>query len=355
MNHVIKIKFSLYKLVVFIIAISIGFTYLTYSQEKDDTILEKVAVVNVEVPVRVFLKGQPVDNLKKSDFKLYEDKKPVEINGFFIKRKRIKIEDVRLKSGITQSYKPRYFVLVFNLIDYNFHIKDGLDFIFKNVLRDNDQLMVLANNKIVFFKSLKNKEDIFKKVEFILKNQGLIAKNNLLSCLKKFGSSNLSFIRKFDTSHYSYYEFLKNYLESWREYKRNYLTPDINKYYHFARHLQNIKNEKWVINFYQLELFPQMKIQGILNTISNLIGGLECSEDGEKIAFAKILNRILFKVTKELNVENLFPTEEVSKLFCNVGATFHSVFIPTTIDTMSKNFEYLDHHTQFRISYYYNR
>jgi len=330
----------LIKPILFLITFFTLFSWIPYSQEKDDTILEKVGVVNVEVPVRVVYKGKPVDNLKKSDFRLYEDKKPVEINGFFIKKKRIKVEDVRLKSSIIQSYKSRYFVLVFNIIDYNFHIKDGLDFIFKNVLRDNDQLMVLANNKIVFFNSLNNKEEIYNKVNLVLKNQGLIAKNNLLSCLKKFGSSNLSSIRKFDTSHYSYYEFLKNYLESWREYKRNYLTPDINKYYHFAKHLQNLKKEKWVINFYQLELFPQMKIQGILNAISNLIGGLESSEDGEKIAFAKILSRIVTRITKEINVENLFPTEEVSKLFCNVGATFHSIFIPTTIDTMSKNFEY---------------
>lgn len=310
-------------------------SFIIFLSANQEVIEEKVEVVNVEVPVRVFFKGKPVDNLKRIDFRLYEDKKPVEINGFFIKKKRIEVEDVKLKSSIIQSYKSRYFVLVFNLIEYNFHIKDGLDFIFKNVLRDNDQLMVLANNKIVFYKSLKNKAGIFKKVEFILKNQGLIAKNNLLSCLNKFASPNIS-----NSSHHSYYAFLKNYLESWREYKRIYLTLDIDRYYHFAKYLQNIKIEKWVFNFYQLELFPTMRIDTIISEIDNLIGILEVSEDGEKNAFAKILNRMLYRITQEKNVENLFPTEEISKLFCNVGATFHSVFIPTTIDTMSKDFEY---------------
>lgn len=317
------------------------FVLTHFSQENDDTILEKVKVVNVEVPIRVVFKGKPVDTLKKSDFRLYEDKKPVEINGFFIKRKRIQVGDIRLESSVSQSYKPRYFVLVFNIIDYNFHLKDGLNFIFKNVLRENDQLMILANNKIIFYTSLKNKKDILKKVEFILKKQGLIAKANLLSYLHKFENELYLLSHKsVGGTHYMYYDFLKYFLESWREYKRRYLNADIDKYYNFASHLQKTKKEKWVINFSQLELFPQLKIHGILKEIDNLIGMLEVSEDGERKAFARILRRMLYKIPIEMNVENLFPTEEISKLFCNVGATFHSVFIPTTVESLSSDFEY---------------
>ena len=60
-------------------------------QQEEEPIKEKVEVVNVEVPVRVFYRGKPVDNLTKQDFKLYERGKLKEINGFYIKRKKIKL------------------------------------------------------------------------------------------------------------------------------------------------------------------------------------------------------------------------------------------------------------------------
>jgi hypothetical protein len=78
----------------FVISMLCFFIFLSANQ---DVIKEKVEVVNVEVPVRVFLKGQPVDNLKKSDFKLYKDEilEQIRENGFFMKKKKIEVEDVR--------------------------------------------------------------------------------------------------------------------------------------------------------------------------------------------------------------------------------------------------------------------
>ncbi len=41
---------------------------------QDKTIREDMVVINVEVPVRVMHKDKAVDNLKKSDFKLFENR-----------------------------------------------------------------------------------------------------------------------------------------------------------------------------------------------------------------------------------------------------------------------------------------
>ncbi len=57
-----------------------------FTQEKD--MREDIVVLNVEVPVRVMYKGKLVDNLKKSDFRLFENGKEQEINGFYLVRKK---------------------------------------------------------------------------------------------------------------------------------------------------------------------------------------------------------------------------------------------------------------------------
>lgn len=49
-------------------------------------------MVNVEVPVRVFRNRKPIDNLTKDDFLLYENGELKTINGFFIKKKKIKAQ-----------------------------------------------------------------------------------------------------------------------------------------------------------------------------------------------------------------------------------------------------------------------
>ena len=45
------------------------------SQDQDQRITEKVEVVQVEVPVRVFYKGEPVLDLTRDDFSLWENGK----------------------------------------------------------------------------------------------------------------------------------------------------------------------------------------------------------------------------------------------------------------------------------------
>ena len=106
----------------------------------------------------MFLKGEIVDHLKKSDFILYEGGEEQEINGFFIKRKKITLGN---KLTTTEKQKPgqksRYFVLVFRITQFNTQLEKGLDYLFNNLLTENDQLMVFINDKSVFFKTLSNK------------------------------------------------------------------------------------------------------------------------------------------------------------------------------------------------------
>ncbi len=72
----------------FILTITFAGIPLSLSSQEEIKTTEKVSVVNIEVPVRVFYKGRAVDDLKKSDFKLYEGKERQEIHGFYKVKKK---------------------------------------------------------------------------------------------------------------------------------------------------------------------------------------------------------------------------------------------------------------------------
>ena len=97
--------------------------------------------VNVEVPVRVYAGGNPVNDLKKEDFTLYEGGKRQEINGFHFSRKKIECAAAAAEEA-GRSAPSRYFVLAFSVHDFNEPLRKGLAHVFDSILREEDQLLV---------------------------------------------------------------------------------------------------------------------------------------------------------------------------------------------------------------------
>ncbi len=137
----------------------------------EKNVLETVDVTDFEVPVRVFLKKKLVDNLKKEDFLLYEGGKLQKINGFYITRKKIDV-----KADISAEEKPaevkgRYFVLVFKITEFNDQLNKGLDYLFDNLFRKNDQLLIFVNEKTFFINNLNNLSSIREVVSKMLNDE----------------------------------------------------------------------------------------------------------------------------------------------------------------------------------------
>lgn len=330
----------------FILLILFLFPLITASKE-DLKIKESVEVLQVEVPVRVFYKGRPIVNLNKEDFRLYEGKKPQIINGFYIKRKKIKIQEVGFDSGKQKSsFSPRYIVLVFRILDFNEDIERGINYLFENLLHKNDQIMAFINEKTIHldksYWQVKKKE-ILKEV---LKQESIKARQRLFSYFLKV-KKDLEYTRNRMIEDDTYgrntqfiIEFLNKYLSSWREYKKKYLIPDLDRYYNFSRHLEKIKMEKWVINFFQIEVFPKLKTTGQLHQkIEQMINELMVSRS-EDIAYSQIISKTLDEIDKELNVANDFPVDEITKMLYKVDTTYHSVFIGTQKEALSQNLEF---------------
>jgi len=320
-----------------------------FCQQTDDVLEESVRVVNVEVPVRVYFQGKPVDNLTRNDFTLYEGGKHQDIHGFILQRKRIKVQELALNAERVETPKSRHFTLVFRITDYTDYLKKGIDHVFAHVLGESDRLLVFVNDRHAFFSSLEDRASVKGSVDTLLREASTEARNKLLLYLKsieslvdrhKFDKRNMS--TKLVTEHWVLHDYLRDFLRVWKEYKEKYLVPDINKYYNFARFLKNTRGEKWVINFYQFELFPNIVISSeSMRYIRRKIGELQANENQEAVSASRILSRLLAEIEQELSVAKDFPADEVAKIFHNVDATFHSIFMKTSRSVLSEDIEYL--------------
>ena len=313
--------------------------------QDQERIVEKVEVTNVQVPVRVLYKGKPITDLTADDFTLYENKKKMKINGFFLKTKTLAITQKTAKA--TAPVVPRTFVLVFNVSNFNRYFDEAVDHLFTSILSEHDRLMIFANDKTRMYNDLKEKEQIKARVIADLKEEGKKAKIRLLNYIRRVENNirTHDFRRKLHKNDGGQADraikFLQKYFLAWREYQRNYLMPRVDRFYYFSRFLEKVKGQKWVLNFYQFEFFPRIRPQSqTLNKLRDLAIEYVNSEDPSVIAVGRKLEGLLNRVMTQLVMTNIFPNDQVAKLFYKVDATFHSFFVKSTNTAFLQDIEY---------------
>lgn len=320
---------------------------IMYSDQEDEKITEKVEVINVEVPVRVFYKGELVKNLTKSDFTLYEGDEKQFINGFYSKRKSMSSHDVKLKPHYRKNDpNSRYIVLIFRTTDYNIELRNGIDYLFDNIIKPNDELLLFINDKTISLSKSYWKIDRKDILLQMLREECIHAHQRLISYFltiqKDLDRTQMKLIEDDSYSQNAFFiiEFLRRYLTTWQEYKKKYLIPDLDKYYNFAKYLDKINKEKWIINFYQIEMFPKMKITGRLRQrIETMISQLMVARSEDSV-HSQIISRFLEDIDTELNVANDFPIDEITKLMYKVDTTFHSIFMGVEKETLGQDFQF---------------
>ncbi len=341
------------KIVTLLIFLLIFLGFLQFQMGKSD-VKETISVLNIEVPVRVFYKGETVDNLTKNDFSLIVNGKERNIIGFNIIKKQLQVRESEF-SGEEKKFPPRYFVFAVNITNFSPEIKDGVNEIVDKIMRDNDTMLVFINNKSILIKNFIDKTAEKNKIIDLIESESVLARKRMLLYFKQIESEiNMTKFRltlkqtagsrgavdlKEETRYIS--DFLRKYIIIWKDYKNKYLVPDVKTYLLFAKHLQKIPVEKWVINFYQQELFPKIVMKGeIMRLIQTLIYKWQASTNAETLTYSRLVSKQVSEIRKELNVSKGFPTDEITKIFTKVGATFHSIFIGTQIASFSKDMEY---------------
>jgi len=312
---------------------------------QQDAVKEQVEVVNVEVPVRVFCDGIPVGDLGKDDFFLSEGKQRQTINGFYVRKKKMNVQSLELQPG-APPLKPRYFVLVFRILDYNREMKKGVQYIFDHLLRDGDKLLLLVNDRTLLLNrdiwQVKRREIL----DQLLGEEAIKAKQKLeqffMMVQKDLDQTRLQTLMQRDQNFFPprIIDFLERYLQTWQEFKNKYLIPDLDKFYNFARHLEKVKEEKWVLTFYQIEMFPHMKISGqIRQQIETMVEQLKIARP-EDLLHARIVEEYLERLDRELNVAEGFPIEEVSKMLVKVDTTYHCFISGVQRETLSEDLDF---------------
>ncbi len=307
-----------------------------------------VSVENKIIYARVFYKGKPVDNLKKDDFILYENGKRVKILGVDIVRKKFGSE--KKSSTPIKKQSPRFFILTFKIIDYGPYLKKGIDYIFDNIIKKEDKLMFMSEHHYFVEDHIKDKDKIKEKIIKILKKESVLSRmrlDRLLSNLKSLTYAVGEYVSSQNSGNKSSYQqnrefeklvlIVQRFLTLLRGYKESYLTPEIDRFYYFAKYLNGIKMKKWILNFYQYEKIP-IPVQ-IKNFMDNFIGeGLRPYNEMKAL-------EMVTELQKELDRPANFPTDEVAKLFYRGDTTFYTIILDKPKDTLSKDFYYRNVYT----------
>lgn len=329
------------------------------AQEKEhEPIVEEVTVTNVEVPVRVMYKGKPVDNLTKEDFIIYENRKKMEINGFFVKRKKISTSPGKTKpfgQEVSLPSLPRMFVLAFNVTQYNKYFQEAVDHLFDNLLKPTDHVIVFANSISRQYPRLENMSRVKQEIIRDLKEASKKARQRLVSFTNRIETALKSpnpkedirlFLEpggNFDLPQMAQFaiRFLRRHQEAWNEYKKRYLSPRVEHFYYFARYLEKVKGEKYVLNFYQFEFFPQVRVNSRamlkMRTLSNMLTN---TNNAALVANGRLIDNLVNQLNNDYDLERGFPNEEITKLFSKVDTTFHSFFIKASNPTTLQDSEY---------------
>jgi len=360
-----KLKKKIYLIIIGLIFMSSPFLIPAHpgqsAREKEHKpIVEKVTVTNVEVPVRVLYKGEPVADLTKEDFTIYENREKVEINGFFIKRKKIKISSAPgtikpTEQEISLPPQPRMFVLAFNVTQYNDYFQEAVDFLFDKILKPTDHVIVFCNTSSRQYPRLENMSAAKQEIIGDLKVASKEARERLMSFSNRLEASLKGAHPKEDIRLFlepggesrlievapNAIRLLRRYLEAWNEYKQRYLTPRTEQFYYFARYLEKVRGEKYVLNFYQFEFFPNIRVNSqTMLKIRALSTTLTNTNDASLVSQGRVIDRLLNDMNTDYDLERGFPNEEITRLFSKVDATFHSFFIKASNPALLQDLEY---------------
>ena len=244
-------------------------------------IQHEAVAINIEVPVRVFKGDTFIDNLTINDFEVYENGVIQKVEAIYLVRKTgIEREEYDIQTKATRGrllpeVSKRYFVLLFEMVDYLPKVNEVIDYFFSRVYSEDDSLTVVSP-----IKTYEMKKEVFK-----LKPLDDI-KEELKEKLKQ------------DTINGN-----REYKSIIREIVRGEATPDDylrlkemrfiegTKLLIFADYLKDIEGPKHVFLFYQREVWPVFydPLQGLPMTLEEFEFDLTFDADQVKQAFSDSL------------------------------------------------------------------
>ena len=301
-------------------AILISISFLFSHQEQ-----HAVTVRNIEVPVRVFMNQQFVDNLTIDDFEIYENGIPQKIEALYLANKNSIARQQELKAFSPQT--ARHYFLLFQIIEYNPKLEASIDYFFKNVLLPQDTLTLMTPQKNYHLSSealqRKKKKDIAKEMLKILRKDTKISSSAYRSSMNSLrglvsaisgGNSITSFDANPDLDASSSLGMLL------RRYRNNLnkleglRIIDQNVFIQFATKVKSISGQKHVFFFYEREFRPELSTTVVNNLVANY--------QDEPSVLADIQDLFQFYQRHER-----ISTEKIYQAFTDASICFNFLFV----------------------------
>ncbi len=328
------------------------------SATPQEKLQEKVSVVNIEVPLRVYSQGKPRAGLQKSDFRLFASGREIEINGFYEVHKKLEITPAE-QQLVEGRAEPRLFLLIFNISDYNLDMKKALETLFHKIIRPGDRVMVLSNSFFFGDRIIRDTSAEVEKINTILKLEARKIRASLFSIensvvhmaenlqeelQQQVEGLNLFIMSQIDPAEFysRMRRFYDLYLRYLKEFRTIYLNLDVDQYASMAEYLRRQKLEKWVLNFYQYGVFPKLKSSGLLGRfIQRQTASMESGLGDQAQEIGRMFQDLLLDVETELFAGGERPQTDLGKLFLDSQATFHTVLMNPVDRRNLADFEYV--------------
>jgi len=304
---------------------------------------QEVTVTAVEVPVRVVRDGKVVKGLNKDDFEVYENGRRQMITSFEVVSRKIAGPVISGQIPSLERSKPRLFLLIFDIFDYNEAIAEAIDYFFKTIYRDSDELVVLTEDRLLNIDKGKPADELKNSLKEALQNYKLISIRNYFraylelseECDRLLLASAGLFAPISWTDISSFYE---HYERIWNDYRERYLMPDMGFYQALLKRIRTAKAEKWALCFMQRELFPKLKSQGRLEDIINTTVNRDNIDPQDQI-HAQMIRTTQNRLQESFELSKRFPSERMKDLFLEAGITFHLILMKSPKTLISPDLE----------------
>jgi hypothetical protein len=305
---------------------------------------EEVTVVAVEVPVRVLQKGKFVKNLTKEDFEIYENGVLQPITGFDVRSRRISVPVDISEEELKIQPEKRFFLLIFNIFDYQAYVGEAIDYFFANTFRKGDRITIMTEGNLFPVDTGKGMDRVAQDIKDTLKKFKVISTMQVLSAYQKLRSEadrlvlTLTEIGRgtmpWDQAVMVFY---RNYERIWLEYKRQFITPDLALYQSIIKRIKAEEGEKWALCFQQREMFPELKNEGRLDRLIRELVDTP-SEDPLKTTQQRNVRSMQMRLQKLFDVSGDMPTEALKNLFMEANITFHLLLLKSLRPLVEQDF-----------------
>jgi hypothetical protein len=295
----------------------------------------------LQIPVRVFLQGKPVETLKKSDFQVFMNGKSRPVQHVqIIKRSMVQKPD--------QSTAPRTFIVHSLVSDAVPATRHYLSYLFDHVFKAEDRIYFFFDTGIYNFGRISSPSHALEKaVELITRHGSALKKSRNADASKlkeaidylrknseQFSGTTEEFLNGGKIHQHYYMKYFKSsmirYLNALRIFTRHYLLPDLDRHRNLMAELNYLPGNKWIIRLFQSESRPLLSKKNrssIKRMIRNLTQRDWLVAWLDEMDNARQIKKLLADIDRTLNIKSQFPTKEFRELLYAFNWTLHTVCI----------------------------